>query len=416
MRIYRGWKIVAAAIAAYILVIGATTNIFGLFVVPVSEELGLSRATMNSAFVLRSIGSAVLAPVIGRLLDKFPARPIVAVSTIMLGAGFVILGTMDDLWLSVVALAVLIPVGLDGTALITFGVLVTRWFKIHRARALAVSAIGMSLSGAITPPLAALLIENCGWRAALVTTGITLTVLFLLLTPIIRDRPGPADVEPGAHDRSQTQHAGGDSSDSEPASLKDVMRIPEFWVLGVIGSVTTGIVATVTLSLVPLGMDRGLTLMDATSLMVVTSVTAVMSKLTLAMFGDRVDKLIVLTAMLLCGFVMNASLMVANDYWPLFICAALLGFASGAWPPLEGAILADLLGVKSFGTVRGLLAPLSMGAVAGGMLIAGRVRDQTGSYAPLLLAFSLAALILAGSTLAFRAHCSRKRARSLQPI
>ena len=55
---YYGWYVVMMAAAVYAVVMGTTFSAFGLFVVPVSEDLQLSRADMNMALILLNIGSA----------------------------------------------------------------------------------------------------------------------------------------------------------------------------------------------------------------------------------------------------------------------------------------------------------------------------------------------------------------------
>lgn len=68
--LYYGWTIVGVSMLIGGLVVGLTFSAFGLFVTPVSEEFGLSRADMNTALIIRNIGSAAMAPLIGRLVDK----------------------------------------------------------------------------------------------------------------------------------------------------------------------------------------------------------------------------------------------------------------------------------------------------------------------------------------------------------
>ena len=50
--IYYGWYITAAYALILIIVVGAIFGGLGLFVLPVSQEFGLSRAEVNSAFIV----------------------------------------------------------------------------------------------------------------------------------------------------------------------------------------------------------------------------------------------------------------------------------------------------------------------------------------------------------------------------
>ena len=48
---YRGWWVLLAGYACTMLAIGSTTYTFGLFVAPMSETFGLSRADANTGFI-----------------------------------------------------------------------------------------------------------------------------------------------------------------------------------------------------------------------------------------------------------------------------------------------------------------------------------------------------------------------------
>src|SRR5882757_4147300 len=107
MRIYYGWIIAAAGMCTYTLLIGATFNAYGLFVVPVSQDLRLSRADANTGLILMNLGGAVTAPFLGRVLDRIPARLVMMISAVFFGSSFVVLAKTDSLWLSAIVLATL---------------------------------------------------------------------------------------------------------------------------------------------------------------------------------------------------------------------------------------------------------------------------------------------------------------------
>jgi hypothetical protein len=74
----------------------------------------------------------------------------------------------------------------------------------------------------------------------------------------------------------------------------------------------------------------------------------------------------------------------------------------GGLPPIQYALLADRFGVASFGTVRGLMSPVS--AISGMICIwmAGEVFDRTGGYGPLFAGFVAVSVVSVGLMLATR--------------
>ena len=71
---YRGWLVLAAAFLSAMMAVGCSSYIFGLFVVAVTREFGISRAEANNGMIALMIGAAIWAPVVGQLLDRLSAR------------------------------------------------------------------------------------------------------------------------------------------------------------------------------------------------------------------------------------------------------------------------------------------------------------------------------------------------------
>lgn len=196
-RVYYGWCIVAIAVLANMLVVGSTYSAFGLFVLPVSAEYQLSRANMNTALILLNLAAAVVAPLLGRLLDRFPAKRIMMVCAVLLALSFTVLGLSRSLWLSAAFMTLPLAAGINGAAGLTMNVLVARWFVAQRGRAMALSVLGLSLGSVVVTPLVGFLIETQGWRTALLMMGAAHGLLLMLLATFVRERPGPGEVESG---------------------------------------------------------------------------------------------------------------------------------------------------------------------------------------------------------------------------
>ena len=402
MRIYYGWVIVAIAVIGYTVVMGATTNAFGIFVVPVSQELHLSRAAMNTAFAFTSIGSGVMAPFVGRALDYVPARPILIASTLLMGLGFVILSQAHSMWLWILALAVLIPIGIDGGALITLSVLVARWFKVQRTRAIALSVVGMSLGSIVMPVPVSLLVQTFGWRMALLTIGAFLTIALLAAALLIREHPGADDIEPGSLSPASADKRQGPGADGQPVRVRDLLKMKQFWLIGTSVSIALGVLTAIAITLVPLGLGKGLTLVQATSLLTILGATSIGAKLLLAWIGKRANILSLTAVIYFLGVPVNIALNYASSYVSLFACAAALGLCAGMTPALMQTLVADRFGLASYGTIRGLITPLSALSLALCSRFAGEVFDRTGSYHMMFLTFMALHIVAAAMILAVR--------------
>ncbi|WP_162527292.1 MFS transporter [Sphingomonas solaris] len=375
---FYGWVIVGVAATIYMLVVGTTYSAFGLLVLPVSAEFKLSRASMNSALILLNIGNACLAPIIGRLLDRLPVRPIIMVAALLLGGSLAALGLSRSLWLSATIIVLPLAAGILGASTLSMSVLIARWFVAHRGRAMMLAAIGMSAGSILVTPLVGWLIAAEGWRAALLITGGTITALLLALALLLRDRPPVEQVPVG-----QGRPAAGPG----PAPVRALLAMPQFWTVSLSVSITLGTALALSVTLVPLALQGGLSMVQATSLVSVTGGAAIASKLLLSTLADRIDRILLLTGLFALAGGLNAALLLDHSY-PVLLCIGVgLGIATGVVAPIFYALLADRFGPSSFGTVRGLMAPIGAVISALAVRLAGEVFDRTGGYATLFTVF-----------------------------
>ena len=389
-RIYYGWYVVAIATVVYMLMVGASFSAFGLYVLPVSKEFGLSRADMNTALILMNLGNAGLAPFIGRLLDRVPVKRIMIVCALLMGLSFVILSLSRSLWLNAAVLAVALPAAYLGAGTLTMTVLLARWFTVQRGRAIALAAIGMSLGNITVTPLVGYLIEYEGWRTALLTSGGLVTAVLLAVSLLLRERPGPGDVEPG---RAPAAHG---AAPATPAKVGAILKSAQFWSLSLGAAMALAVGQTLAITLTPLAIGGGLTTVQGASLISVMGGGAIAGGLLLAVIADKVDRINLLAGLFLAGALLNAALLADHSYALLVACAGLLGLTLGMATPAFYALLADRFGAASFGTVRGMTMPViaALGMIA--IRLAGEVFDRTGGYDLLFSAFIAAMLAAAG--------------------
>ena len=387
MQFYYGWRVVAISAALYMLVFGATIASFSLYVVPVSREFGLSRAQMNSAFALVNVGSAIWAPFIGRSLDRMSAKLVIGISGVLIGIGFLTLALSPWLWLDGIALLIGVAIGLDGAAMLTLTVLVARWFRARRGRAMTLSVIGQAL-GVVSVPLGtASLITHYGWRNALLVTGAVLLIVLTSVAVLLRERPAAGELEAEGEEPCDTKL---ESSTRLPALLCQ----PNFWLIAVSIALVFTISSTFGISIVPLGISYGLSMTQAALMTSCYAIAAIVAKLILAGFADRVSTLTMVTGLLALGIPLFLAFPLVHDGRHLFFYVILLGLAVGGFAALLPVLQADVFGLPSYGTVRGFMIPIQSAFVATGAFVSGKLYDQTGSYVLMFMCFAAAQIVV----------------------
>jgi MFS family permease len=384
MRLYYGWWIVLIAAANLTLIVGATFNIFGLFVRPVSEEFGLSRANMNTAIILVNFGSAIAAPFVGRLFDRIPIKRILVASAIAFGGGFVVLGLSHSLLLDAVVLFVPLAIAVVGAGTGANPALVARWFTVHRGRAMAIAAIGVSLGGLALGPPVTYLIANIGWRQALIGLGCGITLIILLLSIFIRGEPGPNDIESATAGANAAAHG---ALGARPLKAATILQMPQFWLIAGSVAIFLSTAQAFSVSMIPLAQGFNFSKTEVASLLPVLAIGGICGKLVVAAIGDRVDRVLLSTIVIVALALANVASLFSQTYPSLIACCALLGLTMGCITPLFYALLADRFGQASFGTVNGLGFPLT--TILSSVLVrfAGEVFDRTGQYDWMFITF-----------------------------
>jgi MFS family permease len=378
-KVYYGWYVVIIAMVINSLGVGILTGAFGAFVLPISADMQLTRAEVNTGLIFQHVGNVLFAPFIGRLLDRAPTRPIMFACSTAFGLSLVTLGLSHSVWLSAIVMGTGIPIAYLGAGSMTNTVLIARWFAAQRAKAMMLAGTGMSLGMIVVPPIAGVLIESYGWRMALTIIGVATGAILLAFAFIVRVRPGPDDVEVAAAAASAAPAPSQDAG--APMKVGALLRSILFWMLVASMAISVSVSQGIIVSLTPIARASGLSMLESTTLMSVIGAVSIISGLLFSPFADKVNKMTFLASMFLLEGIVSGILLIDTEYVTLLIAASALGVVSGTALHSFYALLADKFGAPSMGTLRGL-SMLVFGLF--GMVtirFVGEVFDRTGSYA-----------------------------------
>jgi MFS family permease len=172
-------------------VVGGGIHQFGftVFFLPISQELGLSRAATSLAFSLSRAQGAIEAPLVGYLIDRHGRRPILVTAVFLAGVGYMLLSWVNNyanfmiVYLGVICLAFV--AGFVHSPL----VVANSWFIHQRARAMTVVSAAVPVGGAVISPLLALGVASIGWRWAAFASGCIFLAVCLPLSFQLKRSP-----------------------------------------------------------------------------------------------------------------------------------------------------------------------------------------------------------------------------------
>ena len=165
--IYSGWIVLSACFVSAMLIVGSTIYSFQLFVIPVTEEFGISRATANNAYISMLVGLAIWSPLVGRLLDKFDAKYVIMFGALSFGGAFTLVAMAQSLMVMMVGIFVMLSISVCSCGGLAGNAVTVRWVQKRRGRALGVMSVTSSVGGALMVPVISFLITSYGWRMAM---------------------------------------------------------------------------------------------------------------------------------------------------------------------------------------------------------------------------------------------------------
>jgi MFS family permease len=163
----KGWGVVLAGALA---MGAASTSVYsvGVFMAPLENEFGWSRAQISSGLTISSLVSVFSAPVMGLVIDRVGARRIGLLGIALFCATFAAFSlATSSLWVWW-ALWLLYACAAAAMKPTVWASGVSSMFLKGRGLALSLMLCGTGLGSSLTPIIGNYLIETAGWRTAYV--------------------------------------------------------------------------------------------------------------------------------------------------------------------------------------------------------------------------------------------------------
>lgn len=389
---------------------------------PLTLEFGWSRTAIATALALARLETGIAGPVEGVMVDRWGPRRVMLVGIPLATAGYLLWSQISELahltGLDVLMVFYFVYVGLvavgAGLGSSPINVAVANWFARRRSFALGTVSAGHGLGAAIWVPVLGYVIQEHGWRWALIIQGLGILAIGLPCALVMRHRPERYGLRPdGDPPPTPPQPAAGGKQPALPTApaaaaveqrveerpdytIRQAIATSAFWCLAFAFGFRVMVTNAVQVHLAALLLDLGMSPLSAAGALGLLSALSIVGRLGMGYLGDRFEARRVYMAALVLMVLGMLVLSRADQPWYIVPFLALYAPAYGGLAALPGALRADFFGRRAFGTISGVMGPITTLGTMLGPLFAGYVFDTTGTYRQALLTFAVCGLISFG--------------------
>jgi MCP family monocarboxylic acid transporter-like MFS transporter 13 len=397
--LYYGWRMVGLVFALRILGGGLHNYGFTVFFLPVTQELGLTRAATSLAFSLARAQGSFLSPVVGHLVDRHGPKPMMIAASLLAGIGYILFSWVHSYTTFLIVYLGVISISFTAGFVHAPTIVANTWFIRLRARAMTVVSAAVPVGGAIITPLLAIAVSRWGWRWGAFISGTLFLVVGFPLCLGVRRSPESMGMEPDGEPLQQVKNLDQGAPQTEPhnephITTRQAMRTQIFWMLIVSMMARSAAFTTVTTHFIPMMVWKGLSQTEASVLLAGFAIFNLPLHFVLGWIGDFVNKPKLTAICMLLGVVSLLPMLWSNSLWALWFFTALYCVLDASIP-VYWASVGDFFGRKSFGTIRGTMNLFYTWGSILGPVIAGAVYDRTHSYATVLTGLTVLLVIAA---------------------
>jgi MFS family permease len=390
---FYGYFIVGAAFLTVMVMLGAQYS-FGIFFKPMLDEFGWSRALTSGAYSLNVVIQGLFTILAGRFNDKFGPRILVTVSGLLLCLGYSLMSRISAVWQIYLFYGIFISLG--SCVWVPLQSTCVRWFIKRRGMMSGIISSGIGFGIVIFPPLANQLIASYGWRISFIIVGIIAAAVMVVSAQFLRRDPSQKGLLALGDNAGDTRWS---VSDRQGFSLKEALQTWQFWLISMAFFTANLSVQIVMVHMVAHATDIGIAATAAAIIMSTIGVLSIFSKVGL---GSAIDRLGGKPVLMLTFALISLSflwLLPSNQLWMFYVFAIIFAAGYGASSAIHSPITAEYFGLKSHGTIMGMLLIGNYAGGAVGPALAGRIFDVNGSYRWAFVICIVLTLIILAATL-----------------
>lgn len=366
-----GWVVVAASLG-YLVIAYGSSHLVIVSLKPMADLYGWPRWIPSLAYSALMIGAGVGGIIMGFWADKTSIRWPAMLGAVMVGGGVIVASYAPEHWSLIASCGLL--VGLLGTSTAFSPMLanITRWFDRRRGMAIAITASGQALAGAVWPLIFEPSIASVGWQETWRTYGMVAIVIMLPITFAFR-RPVPKQPDGGA--------AIARGRAESPSLAQPV--VPYSLVLALLSLAIVGCCVAMAMPMVHLiayCSDLGFSTASGARMLSLLLFCSAMSRLFFGLISDRIGGLKTILFGSAAQAVALGLFTLVGSETSLYFVSGLFGLVFGGIVPAYALAVRELFPARDTGWRMGVVFLFGTAGMALGGFLGGWIYDLAGHY------------------------------------
>jgi len=411
---FYGWVILIGATLGVLMSAPGQTVGVSVFTDFLIEAHGLSRNLLSLAYLVGTIGSALLLSRVGRAYDRHGGRWLAVGAALMLA---LVLAGLSVSPIASTALTSLLPESYSGAAaflVMTIGFFLLRffgqgaltlasrnmameWFEKRRGLANAVLGVSVAFGFSSTPRVLEALIQHGGWQWAWRMLALVLAGFALFAFITFRARPEDHGLRPDGNLALKARKTHAETDAGRSFTLAEARRTYSFWVFA-LSAVLCGLLLTAcTFHVVSIFGEAGISRERAVGVFIPAAFIAVSFEFVGSWLSDYI-KLKYLAMVQMAGIVvLSLALATLTETRSMLLVIIGIGMMQGMFGITSSLAWPRFFGRQHLGAISGFVMSLVVAGTAIGPYLFSFIHDVFGSYAPAATACAVfsAALLLA---------------------
>ena len=343
-----------------------TRHSFGLYLQPMTLDLGWSRQTFALALAIQNLVYGLATPLAGMIADKYGAAKALIAGTIVYALGMVLMAHSTTGWEFSLSAGLLVGTGLSCSGFaVVFGVVGRAFPPERRTIALGITGAAGSFGQFLMLPFGQTMINYMGWHNALLICAATVMLIMPLSAALVETRKAAAET----------------SRQSIPEALREAFGHSGYMLL-CSGYFVCGFqLMFISVHFPAYLIDQRMTPETGMMALALIGLFNIFGTFLWGWLGQHYTKKYVLSALYFTRAVVFA-VFIALPISPLavYVFGAAIGFLWLGTVPVTSGLIAHIFGVKYLATLSGIAFLFHQVGSFLGVWIAGYLFDATGSY------------------------------------